>query len=125
MAETRRVKVEDKGRGTTVAIRRTARSWPRKAVDIPVKLEILTLDGRRFTTGTAIIRDVSLKGARLGSMAVKNGVLPAVPFRIRLSCVDSRHEGIGASCRPVRFGRGPEFELGVAFEDVWAGASGK
>ncbi len=101
------------------------RKWSRNVVHIPTRLEIVTLDGKRFTTGTAIIRDVSLRGARLGRMVLKKQCLPARSFRIKLYFRSERYRGIGALCRPIRFGKGPEFELAVEFEDLWARAESK
>jgi hypothetical protein len=98
------------------------RRWMRNDVRIPADVEIVTSDGRVFTRGTAVIRDVSLKGARLGRLRLRKPFLPIRPFRIRLAFRTPRYRGIGALCRPVRFGAGPEFELGVEFEDFWAGA---
>ena len=89
-------------------------------VHIPAKLEIITLDGKKFTSGTAIVRDVSLRGARLGRLVLKRPYLPAKSFRIHLFFKSNRYQGIGAVCRPIRFGKGQEFELAVEFEDIWA-----
>jgi hypothetical protein len=100
--------------------RRYFRKWARNVVQIPARVEILTADGKRFTQGSAIIRDVSLRGARLGRIVLKKACLPARAFRIRLFFRSEKYRGIGAVCRPVRFGPGPEFELAVEFEDFWA-----
>jgi len=101
------------------------RKWARNTVHIAAKMEIVTLDGKKFTTGTAIIRDVSLRGARLGRMVLKRRCLPAQSFRIKLLFRSEKYKGIGALCRPIRFGKGPEFELAVEFEDLWARAESK
>ncbi|MFN3487188.1 MAG: hypothetical protein ACK44W_17115, partial [Planctomycetota bacterium] len=85
-------------------------------------VEIVTGDGKVFTRGTAVIRDVSLKGALLGRLRLRKPFLPIRPFRIRLAFRTPRYRGIGALCRPVRFGAGADFELGVEFEDFWASA---
>lgn len=121
MAET----VSPQGRapgGRAAEGRRYLRRWMRNAVRIPAEVEVVTTDGRVFTRGTAVVRDVSLKGARLGRLRLRKPFLPIRPFRIRLSFRTPRYRGIGALCRPVRFGPGPEFELGVEFEDFWARA---
>jgi hypothetical protein len=109
---------------TAADARRYLRRWVRNEVNLVAKVEILTLDGRRYTTGTALIRDVSLKGARLGRLVLKKQSLPARSFRVRLTFRSEQYQGIGALCRPIRFGRGPEFELAVEFEDFWAGTGG-
>jgi hypothetical protein len=101
-------------------LRKYVRRWSRNAVNIPARVEIVTLDGKKFTTGTAIIRDVSLRGARLGRLVLKKAALPARSFRIKLFFKSEPYRGIGALCRPIRFGNGPEFELAVEFEDFWA-----
>ncbi len=101
-------------------VRKYFRRWSRNAVNLRTALEILTLDGKTWTTGTAIIRDVSLRGARLGRIVLRKSSLPARAFRIRLIFTSEHAKGIGALCRPIRFGRGPEFELAVEFEDFWA-----
>jgi len=112
-----------RARGLTVF--KYFRKWARNVVHIPAKMEVVTLDGKTFTTGTAIIRDVSLRGARLGRMVLRKQCLPARSFRIRLLFRSERYKGIGALCRPIRFGKGPEFELAVEFEDLWARAEAK
>lgn len=110
--------------GSTLA-RRSFRRWARNEVNLPVRLEIVTADGKTFTTGTAILRDVSLRGGRLGRLVLRKQALPARTFSIRLQFRTEAYKGIGALCRPVRFGRGAEFELAVEFEDFWASADAK
>lgn len=95
------------------------RKWSRQVVNLPTKIEIL-VRGKRFTHGTAIIKDISLKGARLGKFILKKPYLPMQTFRIKMSFRSEKYEGIGALARPVRFGQGEDFELAVAFEDLWA-----
>jgi hypothetical protein len=112
-------------RSGSALARRSFRRWARNEVNLPVRLEILVAGGRRFTTGSAVLRDVSLKGARLGRLALRRQALPARPFTIRLQFKSRDYRGVGALCRPVRFGRGPEFELAVEFEDFWASAEPK
>ena len=103
--------------------RRYARRWARNAVDLPAQVEIL-VGGKRWTAGTAIVRDVSLRGARLGRLKLQKASLPIQLFQIRLTFKSGRYRGVGALCRPVRFGAGPEFELAVEFEDFWASTDG-
>ncbi len=105
--------------------RRSFRRWARNEVNLPVRLELVTADGKTFTTGTAILRDVSLRGARLGRLVLRKQALPARTFTIRLHFKNEAYRGIGALCRPVRFGRGAEFELAVEFEDFWASTDAK
>ncbi len=104
----------------SLEVRKYFRRWSRNSVHIAAKLEVVTLDWKRYTTGTAIIHDVSLRGARLGRIVLKKASLPARTFRIRLLFKSEQYRGIGALCRPIRFGNGPEFELAVEFEDFWA-----
>lgn len=99
---------------------RVFRKWARKEVHIPAKIEIITADGEVFTKGVAIVRDMSLRGARLGRMVLQKDCLPAATFKIKMQFQSEKYRGIGALCRPVRFGRGAEFELAVEFEDFWA-----
>ena len=80
--------------------RRYVRRWARNEVNIPAKIEILT--------------------AKL-----KKSTLPAANFRVRLTFSSAKYKGIGAICRPIRFGRGDEFQLAVEFEDFWAKAGSK
>ena len=100
--------------------RRYFRRWGRNEVNLPAKVEILTPDGKRFTDGSAVIRDVSLRGALLTRIKLKKAVLPASSFKVRLTFSSAKYKGIGALCRPIRFGRGLDFELAVEFEDFWA-----
>jgi len=105
--------------------RRYFRRWVRNEVDLPAKVEILLDGGKKFTDGSAIIRDVSLRGALLTRIELKKRCLPASSFRVRLTFSSAKYRGIGALCRPIRFGRGADFELAVEFEDFWAKTGGK
>ena len=105
--------------------RRYFRRWGRNEVNLPAKIEILTGAGKKFTTGTAVIRDVSLRGALLTSIKLKKPCLPASAFKLRLTFSSTKYKGIGALARPIRFGRGDVFELAVEFEDFWAQTAGK
>jgi hypothetical protein len=96
------------------------REWARQKVEIPARIEILLPSGCVFTDGRAMIRDISFKGARIGRIVLRRPILPARPFRIRLTFESKEHSGVGAICKPVRFGTGDEFELGVEFEEFWA-----
>src|SRR5215831_6662736 len=100
--------------------RRYFRRWGRNEVNLAAKVEILTATGKKFTTGTAVIRDVSLRGALLTSIKLKKGSIPAANFKVRLTFSSTKYKGIGALCRPIRFGRGSAFEIAVEFEDFWA-----
>jgi hypothetical protein len=105
--------------------RRYFRRWVRNEVDLPAKVEILTFQGKKFTDGSAVIRDVSLRGALLTQIKLKKSSLPAASFRVRLTFSSAKYKGIGALCRPIRFGRGEDFELAVEFEDFWAKTGAK
>ncbi len=105
--------------------RRYLRRWVRNWVHLAAKVEILTLKGKKFTDGSAVIRDVSLRGALLTKIKLKKAFLPASSFRVRLTFSSPKYKGIGAICRPIRFGRGDTFELAVEFEDFWAKAGSK
>jgi len=109
----------------TLDARRYFRRWGRNEVNIPAKLEILSASGKKFTEGTAVIRDVSLRGALLTRIKLKKQVLPAANFSLRLTFSSAKYLVIGALFRPIRFGRGDEFQLAVEFDDFWAKASGK
>ena len=109
----------------TLEARRYFRRWGRNEVNIPAKLEILSASGKKFTQGTAVIRDVSLRGALLTHIKLKKQYLPAACFTLKLTFSSAKYRGIGALCRPIRFGRGDEFQLAVEFDDFWAKASGK
>ncbi len=99
--------------------RRYFRNWARNAVSLPAKIEIRTEDGKLFTSGSAIIRDISLKGALLAKMVLKRGALPAAVFRFHMEFKSAEMAGIGAVARPIRWGQGREFEIAVEFEDLW------
>jgi len=107
-------------RPATLDARRYFRRWVRNEVDLPAKVEILTAAGKKVNEGSAVIRDVSLRGALLTRIKLKKSVLPAQAFRVRLTFNSAKYRGIGALCRPIRFGRGLDFELAVEFEDFWA-----
>lgn len=112
-------------RAATLDARRYFRRWVRNEVHLPAKLEILTAAGKKFNGGSTVIRDVSLRGALLTQIKLKKAVLPAEAFRVRLTFSSSKYKGIGALCRPIRFGRGRDFELAVEFEDFWAKTGAK
>lgn len=97
------------------------REHSRRKVNIPATVEILLGSGRVFTTGKAMVRDISFTGALIAKMVLKKRVLPAENFRIRIRMSHPNHKGIGALCKPVRFGVGKDFEIGVEFEEFWAG----
>jgi len=110
--------------GSTDA-RRYFRRWVRNEVDLPAKVEILTLAGKKVNDGSAIIRDVSLRGALLTRIKLKKSVLPASSFQVKVTFSSDKYKGIGALCRPIRFGRGSDFELAVEFVDFWARTGAK
>lgn len=110
-------------RMSSLDARRYFRRWGRNEVNLPAKVEILVGQGKKFTSGTATIRNVSLRGALLTQIKLKKAVLPAATFKVRLTFSSTKYRGIGALCRPIRFGRGLEFELAVEFEDFWAKTS--
>ena len=114
------IPVDDAWAGSRL-FREHLRDWSRNAVNVPTRLEVL-VGPRRFTTGSAIIRNISFKGALLGKLVLKKQFLPARTFRIRLHFSSPKYRGIGALCKPVRFGDGKAFELGVAFENLWVNA---
>jgi hypothetical protein len=105
--------------------RRYFRRWVRNEVDLPAKVEILTTAGKKVNGGSAIIRDVSLRGALLTRIKLKKAVLPAASFQVKLTFSSDKYKGIGALCRPIRFGRGTDFELAVEFVDFWARTGSK
>ena len=105
--------------------RRYFRRWGRNEVNITARVEILSASGKKYTEGTAVIRDVSLRGALLTRIKLKKQYLPASCFTLKLTFSSAKYRGIGAICRPIRFGRGDEFQLAVEFDDFWAKASGK
>ncbi len=105
-------------------VRRYFRRWGRQAVHLPARIEIVLPGGRKFTSGTAIIRNINLKGALLAKFVLKKPYLPARSFQIRMTFCSDEYDGIGAVARPVRFGVGHDFEIAVVFEDFWAGTDG-
>lgn len=100
-------------------MRQYARSFERREACVPAGIEVKLLNGRTFDTGRVLVKDISLMGALLTKIRLKKGVLPAKPFRLHLSFTGSKHTGIHATCIPIRFGKGPEFEIGVEFESLW------
>lgn len=101
------------------------RRWARKSIRIPTRVKVL-LDGggatgRVYTTGTAIVTNISFTGALLQEIRLRKRSLPTEKFTLRLDFDMKEHKGIGAVARPVHFGRGRRFELGVEFLDLWVG----
>ncbi|MBI4563742.1 MAG: PilZ domain-containing protein [Planctomycetes bacterium] len=93
------------------------RRFSRTPIEVPARIEIHSLAGGRFTSGFATVRDISLKGARLGDIDLEGKFLPCAPFRIHLTLPSTVCPGTRAICRPVRFGTGDAFEIAVEFED--------
>ncbi len=96
------------------------RRWARNKVSIPSKVDVVLESGKKYTSGTTLIRDISLKGARLGKFVLKKPSLPVRPFVFHLHFQTTRYEGVGAVARPLRFGEGNGFEIIVHFEEFWA-----
>lgn len=112
-------------KSTGADARRYFRRWVRNELNLPAKVEILGPAGKKVNEGTTVIRDVSLRGALLTRIKLKKPVLPASTFQVRLTFSPEKYKGIGALCRPIRFGRGSEFELAVEFVDFWARTGSK
>ena len=101
-------------------IQRYIRRWERKKIVIPCKVAlILEESGKVYTRGSALIRNISLTGALLGKIVLQKPSLPIKPFKIRLEFNSTRYMGIGATAKPVHFGKTKIFELGIAFEELW------
>lgn len=96
------------------------REFSRRSVNLPAEVDILVA-GKVFTSGTCTVRDISFKGALLTKFKLKKQVFPVRPFRLRFMLTHPKHKGIGGVAKPVRLGVGKEFELGVEFEEFWAG----
>jgi hypothetical protein len=101
------------------------RRWARNKVSIPTKIDVILQGGKKYTSGSAMIRDISLKGARLGKFVLKKPSLPIRPFVFHLYFQAAKYEGVGAVAKPIRFGEGNGFEIVVLFEDFWATALDK
>ena len=103
------------------------RAYARKDVELKALVSIKTDEGKLHTVGSAVVRDLSLKGARLGQFELESGSFPACAFKIRIQVQagpEDNDGGLGGICRPVRFVNGDEFELAVEFEDLWIGSGG-
>ena len=98
------------------------REFARRKVSIPAQLVIRLPDGKKFSQGTARVKDISLKGALLSNIRLDKKVFPARKFYLELSFTSNKYSGIHARCAPVRFGSGKRFELGVRFINLWAEA---
>ncbi len=101
------------------------RRWTRTKVSIPTKVDVILQGGKKYTSGSAMIRDISLKGARLGKFVLKKPSLPVRPFVFHLHFKAAKYEGVGAVAKPIRFGEGNGFEIVVLFEDFWATTNDK
>lgn len=101
------------------------RRWARKSIRVPTRIQII-LDGvggkgKIYTSGTAVVANISFTGALLREIKLRKRSLPAEKFKIRLDFDMKEYKGIGAVAQPVHFGRGKRFELGVEFVDLWVG----
>lgn len=98
------------------------RRWSRRDVNLPAKVKIILNGGKVFSSGTAIVKNISLHGALLSKILIKGQVLPAQNFKIQLLFDMKKYRGVGAVARPVHFGKANDFQLGIEFEDLWVGS---
>jgi hypothetical protein len=99
-----------------------ARAWERREVNLPVKVEICwEQNDIVHATGKALVRNISLSGALLTKFVMDTKTFPARRFYLKIHFNGRKYKGMGAECRPVRFGKNDEFELAVEFDDLWAG----
>jgi len=99
------------------------RRWSRRNLRVPTKITVV-LDGKKgkvYTTGTAVVGNISFTGALLQELKLRSKALPTERFTLRLDFDLKGYKGIGARARPVHFGHGKKFELGVEFIDLWVG----
>ena len=91
------------------------RRTPRRAVHLEVLLTIRDGSGFGVTTGTGILKDLSLDGGILRGMMLIRQALPLEPHQIRIRPADPSLGDVELEGRGVRFVHEGE-ELGVAVE---------
>ena len=105
------------------ALKNYLRRWARRDVDVPSKIDLILDKGGKYTTGKAVVKNISLSGALLTDISLQKSSLPIKRFTIHLSFNLKTYKGLGAIARPVHFGDpGREFELGIEFVDLWIDA---
>jgi hypothetical protein len=94
------------------------RERDRKNVAIRCEVEVVLRNGKMVDSGRASIKNLSANGALLANFSLKNKVLPAKPFRIRLRMLTKEFKGITVKCLPVRLEVEDGFGIGVKFQDI-------
>jgi hypothetical protein len=94
------------------------RQRDRKKIVIRCEVEIVLRNGRLVDSGRASITNLSANGALLSNFSLKNKVLPAKPFRIKLRMLTKEFRGITIRCLPMRLEVEDGFGIGVKFQDI-------
>ena len=105
---------QDSRAGGTVG--RYQRRWPRLPVNLAAEIEIYCLAGHgKRSRGTGVVTDISRDGAYLAEIALREGHLPATPFRVLLRIDEGPLSGWQAHCRVVRLSSNGSLAAGLRF----------
>ena len=75
----------------------------RKAIAVPVDLQLITARGETVATGQAVIRDLSLEGAYLDDIVINEAIPEQVSeLHLAFTVIEGPLKGMTAKCAPVR-----------------------
>ena len=94
------------------------RKHHRKEVAIGVELRVFKSDGSLHDQGQATIRDLSLSGARVESVQLPTGTLPAGVIRVSLKPIVKTFEEIELQGHVVRFPLSNGVAYGIAIGNL-------
>lgn len=94
------------------------RETRRTSVDIPCDIKIMTMDGKPFDAGTAIVRNVSPSGALLCNLKLEKGCFPSAGFKLTVTLKNAEYNGIGIEASPVRI-VAESGGLGIKFDEIF------
>jgi transcriptional regulator with XRE-family HTH domain len=92
------------------------RRFPRREVAIGAELSIFQKDGTIHDQGVATIRDISVCGARVSDVALRQGTFPASPFTVALRPMEKSLDGVEIRGHVVRVQAEGPFGYGINFE---------
>lgn len=96
------------------------RESPRREFSGAARFRILLDDGKDFSEGIGIVKDLSANGLLLGLESLRGGLLPAAPHLYLVEFQDGSLQGLVYRCRPVRLilANGERYlNIGLTFED--------
>ena len=91
------------------------RRFPRKELSLSVELSVYHKDGSLFDQGVAVVRDISLGGARICDVALPTGSIPVTPFTVGIRPMQKPVDDIEIQGHIVRLNVNGSASFGVQF----------